>query len=70
MLEIEQKFAAADFSAIEQRLREWSARQGAEHDEADHYFNAPDRDFARTVFGVIGCVASKLDCRIGDTNAK
>jgi adenylate cyclase class 2 len=48
MLEIEQKFAHADFAAIELRLAEWGARPGEEHTEADHYFNAPDRDFART----------------------
>ena len=48
MLEIEQKFAHADFTAIERRLAEWAARRGEEHTEADHYFNAPDRDFART----------------------
>lgn len=48
MLEIEQKFANADFAAIEKRLAEWSARLGEEHTEADHYYNAPDRDFART----------------------
>jgi adenylate cyclase, class 2 len=48
MLEIEQKFAHADFAAIERRLAEWGARPGEEHTEADHYFNAPDRDFART----------------------
>jgi adenylate cyclase class 2 len=48
MLEIEQKFANADFAAIEKRLSEWNARRGKEHTEADHYFNAPDRDFART----------------------
>jgi adenylate cyclase, class 2 len=48
MQEIEQKFAHADFAAIEQRLREWGAEKGVEHEEADHYFNAPDRDFART----------------------
>jgi adenylate cyclase class 2 len=48
MLEIEQKFARADFAAIERRLAEWGATLGAEHVEADHYFNAPDRDFAKT----------------------
>ncbi len=48
MLEIEQKFADADFAAIEKRLSEWKARRGEQHTEADHYFNAPDRDFART----------------------
>ncbi len=48
MLEIEQKFAHADFAAIEQRLAEWGGRPGEEHTESDHYFNAPDRDFAHT----------------------
>jgi adenylate cyclase class 2 len=48
MLEIEQKFAAADFADLEKRLAEWGARHGEEHHEIDYYFNAPDRDFART----------------------
>ena len=48
MLEIEQKFAKADIAAIERRLTEWGARRGEEQTEADHYFNAPDRDFAQT----------------------
>ena len=48
MLEIEQKFARADFAAVEGRLAEWGAGPAEEHNEADHYFNAPDRDFART----------------------
>jgi pantoate--beta-alanine ligase len=48
MLEIEQKYARADFDALEARLREWRAGPPEEHEEADHYFNAPDRDFART----------------------
>jgi len=48
MLEIEQKFARADFAAIQRRLADWGATAAAEHVEADHYFNAPDRDFART----------------------
>ena len=48
MLEIEQKFARADFTAVERRLAEWGAGPAEEHNEADHYFNAPDRDFART----------------------
>ncbi len=48
MLEIEQKFAKADFAAIEKRLAKWNAQLGEDQSEADHYFNAPDRDFART----------------------
>ena len=48
MLEIEQKYAHADFARLERRLKEWGAAFGEAHEEADHYFNAPDRDFART----------------------
>jgi adenylate cyclase class 2 len=48
MLEIEQKYARADFALLERRLKEWGAVLGEVHEEADHYFNAPDRDFART----------------------
>src|SRR3954447_119375 len=48
MLEIEQKYARADFPFIEARLREWNASGPEIHEEADHYFNAPDRDFAQT----------------------
>jgi len=47
MLEIEQKFARADFAALERRLAS-CARRGTEEVEEDQYFNAPDRDFART----------------------
>jgi adenylate cyclase class 2 len=48
VLEVEQKFARADFAALERRLAEWGARLEEEHTEADHYFNAPDRDFRQT----------------------
>jgi adenylate cyclase, class 2 len=48
MFEIEQKYAHADFAKLERRLAEWGAALGDAHEEADHYFNAPDRDFART----------------------
>src|SRR5579885_647964 len=48
MLEIEQKYARADFAALERRLAELGARPGEEVAEADQYFNGPDRDFART----------------------
>ncbi len=48
MLEIEQKYAHADFAQLEGRLTEWGAAPGEAREEADHYFNAPDRDFART----------------------
>src|ERR1700677_4805578 len=48
MLEIEMKFAVADFAGVEQRLQAWQAGRDDSIDEAVHYFNAPDRDFART----------------------
>lgn len=48
MLEVEVKYRLTDPSTIEGRLREWGAVAIADHKEADHYLNAPDRDFART----------------------
>ncbi len=48
MLEVEMKFPDADFALIEQRLAEQNARPLKTLREEDHYFNAPDRDFART----------------------
>ena len=48
MLEVEAKYRLPDPTAVESRLREWGAVLVADHAEADHYLNAPDRDFART----------------------
>ena len=48
MLEIEVKCPVTDFVAIERRLTEWGATPEPPRQEADHYYNAPDRDFART----------------------
>jgi adenylate cyclase, class 2 len=48
MLEVEVKYPLSDSAAVEARLRDWNARLVADHAEADHYLNAPDRDFART----------------------
>jgi adenylate cyclase class 2 len=48
MLEIEMKFPIPDFSPLEQILAEWGARAEEPQRNADHYFNAPDRDFAVT----------------------
>jgi adenylate cyclase class 2 len=48
LLEVEMKFPVADFQTLERRLAEWGATQRTERRDADHYFNAPDRDFART----------------------
>src|SRR5262245_51799899 len=48
MLAVEAKYRLTDQTAVEARLREWGATLVANHAEADHYLNAPDRDFART----------------------
>ena len=48
MLEIEMKFPASDFPALERTLADWGAARDAARTDADHYFNAPDRDFAHT----------------------
>src|SRR5919109_852622 len=48
MLEVEMKFTGVDFVRIRRRLARWGARGDPTRREADHYLNAPDRDFART----------------------
>ena len=48
MLEVEVKYRLTDPSAVVARLEAWGAAVVAVHAEADHYLNAPDRDFART----------------------
>lgn len=48
MLEIEQKYSAVDHAAVRAALAALGAGGPEVHDETDHYFNAPDRDFART----------------------
>jgi adenylate cyclase class 2 len=48
MLEVEVKFAGADFATLERHLNEWSAQEEPARVDVDHYFNAPDRDFAAT----------------------
>jgi adenylate cyclase, class 2 len=48
MLEVEVKYAGADFAAVERQLRAWGAVEDPPRHDADHYFNAPDRDFAVT----------------------
>jgi adenylate cyclase class 2 len=48
MLEIEQKYSQADFEAIEHCLAEWSVTSHEDVEEADDYYNAPDRDFRQT----------------------
>jgi adenylate cyclase class 2 len=48
VLEIEMKFPGVDFAELERRLARLGAKPGESIDEIDHYFNAPDRDFAKT----------------------
>jgi adenylate cyclase class 2 len=48
MLEIELKFPGADLAQLERQLLAWGAKAQEPQEEADHYFNAPDRDFAHT----------------------
>lgn len=49
MLEVELKFRLLDdFAAVEATLLNLGARKIDTRDESDHYFNAPDRDFAQT----------------------
>lgn len=48
MLEVEMKFTNADFPRLEKKLAECGAHADPPREDADHYFNAPDRDFART----------------------
>src|SRR5262245_20163485 len=42
------KFPVVELAALEARLTRLGAAAAAERRDADHYFNAPDRDFART----------------------
>ena len=48
MLEVEMKFPVVDLAPIERRLVEWGATVDRPRTDVDRYFNAPDRDFART----------------------
>jgi adenylate cyclase class 2 len=48
MLEIEQKYSEADFEAIERCLATWGVTVHEDVEEADDYYNAPDRDFRLT----------------------
>ncbi|MCE9534268.1 MAG: class IV adenylate cyclase [Planctomycetes bacterium] len=48
MLEIESKYPVASFADLEKRLLHWGARLVEDRNDADHYLNAPDRDFAQT----------------------
>jgi adenylate cyclase, class 2 len=48
MLEVELKFRADDLPTVERQLRGMGAELLGSHGETDTYFNAPDRDFAKT----------------------
>lgn len=48
MLEIEAKYSVAEFAPIERLLHDWGARFVEDRRDADHYVNAPDRNFAQT----------------------
>lgn len=48
MLEVEMKFRLADWLPVIARLGEWGAEANPPRKDTDHYFNAPDRDFAQT----------------------
>ncbi len=48
MLEVEMKFRVADWSAIIAKLEATGAVPEPRREDTDHYFNAPDRDFAQT----------------------
>jgi adenylate cyclase class 2 len=48
MLEIEVKCPVESFDAVREKLTAWGATVEPPHIEADHYYNAPDRDFGTT----------------------
>jgi adenylate cyclase, class 2 len=48
MLEVEMKFPVADFASLERRLAALPAQETGSREDLDLYFNAPDRDFAKT----------------------
>src|SRR2546426_530678 len=48
MLEIEMKFPVETFDAVKRHMEKWQAQEQSTIEETDHYFNAPDRDFAKT----------------------
>jgi adenylate cyclase class 2 len=48
MLEVEMKFPVAAWTDLERHLSAWGAKKLETRREEDHYFNAPDRNFAQT----------------------
>src|SRR5262245_24695552 len=48
MLEVEAKYQESDWDRVQAVLAGWGAVADPPREDADHYFNAPDRDFAKT----------------------
>jgi len=48
MLEVEAKYRSSDWTATIATLEAWGARLAETREDTDHYFNAPDRDFAKS----------------------
>jgi adenylate cyclase, class 2 len=48
VLEIEMKFRCADWAAVQKKLSIYQSVVSEPSRDVDHYFNAPDRDFAVT----------------------
>ena len=48
MLEVEMKFAVEDQRPLQAQLAAWGAKDPTIRRDVDRYFNAPDRDFAKT----------------------
>lgn len=48
MVEVEVKYCCDDWETIQAKLRQAGATLAESRRDTDHYFNAPDRDFART----------------------
>jgi adenylate cyclase class 2 len=48
MLEVEMKFPIDNYRSLLGKLSEWGAGEAETRTDADSYYNAPDRDFART----------------------
>ncbi len=48
MIEVEMKFPVDDAAELARKVQELGGRDHGSRAEVDHYFNAPDRDFAQT----------------------
>ena len=48
MIEVENKYRLSEWGRVRETLLEWGAVAQPPRKDTDHYFNAPDRDFADT----------------------